>query len=219
MRVRRRLREAPTQFVSMAASRDVPEAAFAFNSARPGSGAEPVMFPAQEVGADGRFTLPEVTPGEWQLSLNPVPPGFLKSAKFGDKDVRFTTFEVGSSGDIPLNLVVSMNTAAVEGEVDAGSSDSKRAGILIAPVGPYHNLVRFYYGTPADNDGKFHIAGIAPGKYKIFALEKMAAASFRTPEAADQIDELGEVIDVAEGSTVQVHPKLIPSDRAAQVLK
>ena len=189
---------------------------FRVQLARPGSVLNNV---SAEVGADGRFTLPEVTPGEWQLSLNPVPPGFLKSAKFGDKDVRFTTFEVGSSGDIPLNLVVSMNTAAVEGEVDAGSPDSKRAGILIAPVGPYHNLVRFYYGTPADNDGKFHIAGIAPGKYKIFALEKMASASFRTPEAADQLDELGEVIDVAEGSTVQVHPKLIPSDRAAQVLK
>ena len=169
-----------------------------------------------QVGADGRFSLPGITPGEWQLSVTPVPPGYLKSARFGDKDVRFTTFEVGSNGDVPLNIVVSMNTATVEGEIEG---DSKRAGILIAPVGPYHNFVRFYYGAPSDSRGKFHLAGIAPGKYKIFALEKMAAASFRTPEAADLLDELGEVIDVAEGATVQAHPKLIPADRAAQALK
>ena len=77
----------------------------------------------------------------------------------------------------------------MSGEVDSGSADSKRAGIMLAPVGPYHTMTRFYYGTPADADGKFKLNGIAPGKYKIFALEKMAAANFRTPEAADQLDE------------------------------
>jgi carboxypeptidase family protein len=171
-----------------------------------------------QVAADGHFSIEQVPPGEWQLSVNPLPPGFLKSAQFGDKDIRFTTFEVGSSSDVPLHIVVSMNTASVEGEIDAGPSDSKRAGIVIAPVGPFHNLARFYYGTAADDDGKFKMSGIAPGKYKIFALEKMAAAPFRNPEAADQLDELGEVVDLAEGAKVQVHPKLIPADRAAKAV-
>ena len=102
---------------------------------------------------------------------------------------------------------------------DAGSSEAKRAGIVIVPLGPYHNLTRFYYGAPAGDDGKFHVGGIAPGKYKIFAIEKMAAASFRNPEAADQLNELGEVVDLAEGATVKAHPKLIPTDRAVQALQ
>ncbi len=172
-----------------------------------------------QVGADGRFSLEQVPPGDWQLAVTPVPPGFVKSARFGDKDVRFTTFEIGSSGEPLLNIVVSMNTATVEGEVDAGSSDSKRAGIVIAPVGLYHNLARFYYGAAADDKGKFKLTGIAPGKYKIFALEKMVAANFRTPEAADQLDELGEAIELAEGATLQTHPKLIPEERAAKAIQ
>lgn len=172
-----------------------------------------------EIGPDGRFSLPQILPGEWQLAVIPAARGFLKSARFGDKDVRFTTFETPSNGDTPLNIVVSMHTATVEGEVDAGSSEARRAGILLAPVGPYHNLARFYYGATAGDDGKFHLGGMAPGKYKVFALEKMAAASFRNPEAADQLDELGEVVDVGEGATVQAHPKLIPADRAAQALQ
>ena len=171
-----------------------------------------------EAGADGRFILEQVLPGEWELSVTPVAPGFLKSASFGDKDVRFTTFEAGSSS-VPLNIVVSMHTAVIKGEVDGASPDSARAGIVIAPVGPYHNLARFYYGGTTGTNGKFHIGGIAPGKYKIFAIEKMAAANFRNPEAADQLDELGEEIEVAEGATVEAHPKLIPAERATQALQ
>jgi hypothetical protein len=183
--------------------------------ARPGSGRNSVTA---NVGADGKFSLPQIVSGDWQLSVTPVPPGFLKSARLGDKDVRFSTFEIGSNTETPLNIVVSMNTATVEGEIDT-EGDSRRAGVVIAPVGPYHNLARYYYGTTANDKGKFHISGIAPGKYKIFAVEKMAPASFRTPEAADQLDELGEVIELAEGATLEAHPKLIPVDRAAQALK
>ena len=172
-----------------------------------------------QVGADGHFTLEQIPPGEWQLVVNPVPPGFLKSEQFGDKDVLLKTFQVGSGNDTPLNIVVSMRTATIQGEVDAGSADSKRAGIMLAPVGQYHTFARFYYGTPTDANGKFKLNGIAPGKYKIFALEKMAAADFRTPEAADQLDELGEIIDLAEGATVEAHPQLIPAERAAKALQ
>jgi protocatechuate 3,4-dioxygenase beta subunit len=178
-----------------------------------------------QVAPDGRFTLEQIPPGEWQLVVNPVPPGFLKSEQFGDKDILLKTFDVGSGNDTPLNIVVSMRTATIHGEVDAGSDDSNRAGIMLAPVGPYHTFARFYYGTPTDANGKFKLSGIAPGKYKIYALEKMAAADFRTPEAADRLDELakgddlGEIIDLAEGATVEAHPKMIPAERAAKALQ
>src|SRR5581483_11095003 len=96
-----------------------------------------------------------VLPGEWQLAVNPVPPGFLKSARYGDKDVLFTNFEVGSDPDTPLNIVVSLNTATVQGDVDPGPLGFKRGGFVLAPIGPHHDLARFYYGGPINEDGKF----------------------------------------------------------------
>jgi protocatechuate 3,4-dioxygenase beta subunit len=173
---------------------------------------------AAQIGGDGGFLLSQVPAGDWQLGLNPLPPGFLKSAQLGDKDVRFTTFEIGTGANASLNIVVSTNTAVVEGEID--SESSKRAGIIVAPVaGPYHDLTRFYYGAAADDNGKFKLQGIAPGKYKIFAVEKMAAASFLNPEAVDQLYDLGEVIELTERATIQVKPKLIPTDRAEKALQ
>jgi hypothetical protein len=168
--------------------------------------------------ADGSFIIDELAAGEWGLNVAPLPPGaFLKSAILGEKDVRFGWFEVPRSEAV-LKIVVSMNSATVEGEVDAAGADSARGGILLAAVGPLHNLLRFYYSTPAGDDGKFKFTGIAPGKYKVFALEKLAAMNFRNPEAADNLDSLGTEIDVPEGAAVKVRPRLIPIDRARQAL-
>lgn len=174
-----------------------------------------------EVAADGHFSVGPVTAGEWQLAVTPLPPGFLKAAQYGEKDVRFTPFEAVADSDARLNIVVSMRTGTLEGEVEAGSpaSDSKRAGIVLAPQGPYHDLARYYYQATSDADGRFRLTGIAPGKYRMFALEKMSAAGFRNPEATDQLGELGELIDVEEGAQLEVHPRLIPFERAIKALQ
>jgi hypothetical protein len=171
------------------------------------------------VAADGTFTLKQVPPGEWLLNVNPLPPGaFLKAARLGDQDVRFARMEIKPGSEDPVSIVISTNTAQIHGQVDAGGGDSKRAGILLAPTGQYSTLTRFYYDVAADDTGKFELKDIAPGKYKIFALEKLAPAEFKTPEAASQLDALGEEIDLAEGASLEVHPKLIPVERAREAL-
>jgi len=172
------------------------------------------------VAADGTFTLAQVSPGdEWVMNINPLPPGaFLKVARLGNQDIRFARMHISPGSEDAVSIVISMNTAQVHGEVDAGSGDSRRAGILLAPTGPYSTLIRFYYVATTDGSGKFELKDIAPGKYKIFALEKLEPAEFRTPEAASQLDPLGEEIDLAEGARLEVHPKLIPVERAREAL-
>jgi Carboxypeptidase regulatory-like domain len=180
-----------------------------------------------DAAADGTFILKQVPPGEWLLNVNPLPPGaFLKVARLGDQDIRFARMEIRPGSEDPVNIVVSMNTAQVHGQVDAGSGgqvdagggDSKRAGILLAPIGLHSTLTRFFYDVAADDTGKFELKDIAPGKYKIFALEKLAPAEFKTPEAASQLDPLGQEIELAEGASLEVHPKLIPIERAREAI-
>ena len=108
-----------------------------------------------KVAPDGNFTLVQVPPGEWQWTIDPFPRGaFLKSGHFGDKDITFARLEVASGSDAQLHIVASTRAAKIDGEVDAGSGDSKRAGILLAPLGDRHNLARFYYSVAADDSGK-----------------------------------------------------------------
>jgi hypothetical protein len=172
------------------------------------------------VEKDGSFAIKEVPPGEWILNVNSNGAGmFEKLVRLGDKDYLFKKIEVPPGLDAPLNVVLSSNAATVEGEVDAGGADAKRAGILLEPVGKWHTLTRFYYSTVADDGGKFKVTGVAPGKYKIFALEKIVPASYQNPEAGDVLDALGEELEVAEGANVRSHPKLIPQEKAKELLK
>jgi len=171
------------------------------------------------VGDGGRFTIPQVMPGEWAFNMNPVPVnGFLKSVHLGDQDVRFTSLWIEPGSDAQFNVVISTRTATIEGDIDADGADSKRAGILLAPFGKYHTLTRFYYVALADDHGKFTISGIAPGTYKIFALEKIATISCKNPESADLLEALGEDVNITEGDKLQLHPKLIPYEKAREAL-
>lgn len=169
--------------------------------------------------AAGHLTFRQVLPGEWDVDIvGNAPRGtYIRSVHWGDKDVLFTPFEITAS-DTQLTVVLSTATAKIEGEVDAGGADPSRAGIVLAPLGKTHDFSRFYYGAPSDDHGKFKIGDIAPGKYRIFAIEKMAVASFRNPEAADRLEPLGQEIELVEGKTLEVHPKLIPRERANEAL-
>jgi hypothetical protein len=152
------------------------------------------------------------------MNINPTPAGiFEKSVRLGDKDFLYQRIEIPAGSAAPLNIVMSSNMASVSGEIDG--ADAKRAGILLVPVGTLHNLARFFYSAITDDAGKFKLSGIAPGKYKIFALEKIATANFRTPEAGELLDALGEELDVQEGAKLQLHPKLIPEEKAREILK
>jgi hypothetical protein len=167
------------------------------------------------VKKDGSFAIEDVPPGEWVLNVTPNRPGlFQKSAHLGDKDVLLKRMEITPGLDAPLNIVLSSNTATVSGEVD-----DKRAGILLAPVGKWHTYTRFYDCVIADDAGKFKMDVVVPGKYKIFALEKIATTSYCNPESADLLDAFGEELDVTEGAKVESHPQLIPQEKAREILK
>lgn len=184
----------------------------------PGSGPRRESYSAH-VGKDGGFAIEQVPPGEWLLNINPTPGGmFEKSVLLGKQDFLFKRIEIPPGLDAPLNVVISSNTAVVEGEIDAGGADAKRAGILLEPVGKRHTLARFYHSAIADDSGKFKLSGIAPGKYKLFALEKIATESYRNPEAGDLLDALGEEFEVLEGARIQSQPKLIPEQKAKEIL-
>lgn len=174
---------------------------------------------SSSVKKDGSFTIEDVPPGEWLLNTNPAPAGlFEKSVHLGDQDFLFKHLEIPVGLDVPLLIVLSSNTATVSGEVDAGR-EGKRAGILLEPVGARHAAQRYYYSATTDDAGKFKINGVAPGKYKMFALENISPMSYRNPESGDLLAALGEDVEVPEGGKVELHPKLIPEAKAKEILK
>jgi len=202
-----------------------PVEGFTVMLAAPGMGPRMGAY-SSSVKKDGSFVIEDVPPAEFLLNFNPSEAGvFEKSVLLGDKDFLYKRLEIPPGSDAPLNIVLSSNTGVVSGEIDAADvgGAAKRAGILLEPIGKWHTLARFYYSALADDNGKFKVNGVAPGKYKIFALEKIATGNFRTVESAELLEaalkDQAEELDVTEGAKVESHPKLVPEDKAKEILK
>ena len=63
-----------------------------------------------------------------------------------------------------------------------------------------------------DADGKFHVAGLAPGKYRVYAWTEIMADNYTDPDFMRRFQNDGGRIEVKEGSSEQVTIPVIKVD-------
>jgi hypothetical protein len=178
------------------------------------------------VASDGSFTFSQVPSGTWKLSVSGMPPSaFVKKALFrivGDDthspglDARFDRVQIVQNSEYALEITVSTNTARVRGSVSLEGRDQARAGILMVSK-PESELL--YYDGISDYTGQFEIRGVRPGNYKVFALENLDVNDFKNPRAIESLTPLGADVSVLENGDIEVHPRLISTTVASEVLR
>jgi protocatechuate 3,4-dioxygenase beta subunit len=164
--------------------------------------------PAKE---DGSFVIREVQPELYRVSLGVPDDLYLKSVHWGDRDVAQSGLEVSQgAADSQLAIVLSANGGRIEGTVE--DDDSKPvAGAMVAlvPPGTPPPKALFKWGA-ADLSGHFAFIGIAPGSYKLYALEDADPNQLMyDPDFLKPLDSQAESVDITEGSRKTVELKLI----------
>ena len=169
------------------------------------------------VRADGSFEFPAVDAGIWDIDVQPVPKGgYIKSMLLGDQDVLTTEMVIGPQTTAPLNIVVSARGATVKGTLKqpddglASLTGVPRARVLLAPAGRFADVLSFFHYTNSDENGKFALHGIAPGSYKIFALDRLKPQAWWDPAFMKRIDALGKPLEIHEGEQVSVDLDMKP---------
>ncbi|MGA2133398.1 MAG: carboxypeptidase regulatory-like domain-containing protein [Bryobacteraceae bacterium] len=165
-----------------------------------------------EVQPDGAFVVSNLTAGTWDIDASPVPPGgYIKAMRLGDRDVLTEDMTIDSGTRDPLHIVISGRGAVVSGTVTvpAGVARSPRARILLAPSGPYADVLSFYAETGADDAGHFEFKGVTPGRYKLYAFEEMQSSAYDDPNFLKPFEPLSEAFDIAEGALVERKTQLI----------
>jgi Carboxypeptidase regulatory-like domain len=161
---------------------------------------------------DGLFTLENVLPGEYAVTVNRLPPGYyLKDVQFGK--VRALDRPLVVSGPVPalLNVVLSPNSGQIEGViVDARRQPvSGVEAVLVPDRRPAR--VDLYKTAVTDPSGRFAMRGIPPGDYKVFAWEAIESFAYFDEYLIRQFDQSGTRVRIAESSREQVEVTVIPA--------
>jgi hypothetical protein len=161
------------------------------------------------MGDDGAFTITNIDPDLYRVTVT-VPSGlYLKSARYGNTDALEAGVDLtGGGGD--LVVVVSANGGQVDGNVqDANSKPAASAQVTLVALDSRHASDYFKSAT-TDASGHFTIAGIAPGSYKLQAWDEVDLNVARyDPDFVKSPESQGETIRIAEGGRTTATLKLI----------
>lgn len=162
--------------------------------------------PEAEVSNDGAFTLNSVLPGRWRLYVNGAP-GYLKSVKQGDRDLRPDDLDIGASSE-PLKIVIGTKMARLEGTVPAGIASGTQIFALVWA----RDRSDFQQTQPLQAQGRLSF-GLPPGRYYaclVAVAQPWMLFQNRTLLAAMQ--SRCEGVDVSEAGPATVHMPLITAE-------
>ena len=162
--------------------------------------------PDAAIDRDGRFTLPAVAPGRWQLSAAQGQ-GYVKSFQIGEKDASPYGFDLLPGETGPLKIVVSMKTAQVKVTVAGASADGFA---LLVPADPERLHATQVVGT---HQAGCVFSNVAPGRYRVFAVATAQTAwdLQQRPDLVKPLEPRAQTVDLEEGQTAEVTVDLIPA--------
>jgi hypothetical protein len=167
----------------------------------------------QNLKADGTFTIENVQPGDYRVTIEGQPPNsYIKSALLGRVDV-LNGFNL--SGPTTDSLEVVLSTAA--GEIEGTVVDSDRKpmrGVQVVLI-PSAQRTRpdLYHIAASDQNGHFTMSTVVPGDYRLFAWEDLEPYAYMDPDFLRKYEDQGTSLVVLESSKSTIETKMIPASR------
>jgi hypothetical protein len=163
------------------------------------------------VHSDGSFALNHVATSQYQLHVQGASEDYyVKSVRMGGKDVLDSGIDAARGAAGALEVVLGSG-GQVEGVV-LNAEDQPATGAAVVLVPETRSLWRLYKENTTDQYGRYHIKGIAPGNYKLFAWEDVENGAYEDPEFLKGFEALGESVAIREGGHESKQLKLIVSE-------
>jgi hypothetical protein len=160
---------------------------------------EPILQPRSEPGR----ILPPL-PG-------PLQNAYVKSIRLGDRDVLNDGLPLHGQFQEPLEIVVGTNPGSIEGRVL--NEQRQPAGAVWVALLPESKL-RFrmdHKFASTDAEGRFEIANVPPGEYKVFAWEEIERHGWQEPNLVRPYEGRGLTVRIEEGKKASVDVTSIPA--------
>lgn len=166
----------------------------------------------EPLGADGVFTLPNVLPGEYAVTVEELPSDYyVKELRAGQSDALEKPLLVSGSNVTALSVVLSPRGGQIDGVVlnDRRQPVAGIEAVLVPARGPAR--IDLYRTAITDASGAFAFRGIAPGDYKVFAWEAIESFGHFDETLLRQSDQQGTTVHIEESARERVEVRIIPA--------
>jgi hypothetical protein len=183
-----------------------------------------------KVGADGTFTLDNLSPVEYVVhALGGPAGGYIKSLTFSGEDLLTQPMDLSQGGGGEITVALHTGVAEVDGTVETNGQPSQIP--LASPNGgqaasPYPMVVLVptkpapdgsgLLAQPVQPTGGFTMQNVRPGQYIAFAVERFDGSLWQNPNFLKEIENDGIGVDVAENDHKQIQLSTISSDQIQQ---
>jgi hypothetical protein len=161
------------------------------------------------MGGDGTFTVNNVFPLVYTVNSQNLPANsYVKSIRFGGREVSSTGFEL--TGDGQLEVVLSNTAAVLEGSI--AGTDGKPAGNASIVVAPVAGPLPARTGN-ADARGNFYFANLPPGDYRVAAWDAAAPEASDPPQSLGTLASAAKAVKLGENAHEKVQVTVVPAGR------
>ena len=165
------------------------------------------------VDANGSFNISSVPPGRYRIGgVSGLPPDvYVADVRQNAASVFDSGFEVNGRETGPIEIFISAGGSVVTGTVQSGPLNPV-SGVTVGLVPESTRLEnRALYATATtDTSGRFTFRGVAPGDYRLFALESAPPSAYQNLGFIRKHENRGRPVHVTQGSTVSAELTIGP---------
>jgi hypothetical protein len=172
--------------------------------------------PRALVENDGTFVLHNVADTVYQISVAGVSGKYLKTIRFGDREVPNAEIDLTQQAGGSLNLVFGTDGGQIDGTVQNKNGDAAPGiYVTVTPREEYEGRRDLFKQAVTDRSGHFHVPDLAPGNYKVFAWEEFEWMTMQSPEVRKIFESKAASVTVGANGRESIQLKAISADEVA----
>jgi protocatechuate 3,4-dioxygenase beta subunit len=167
------------------------------------------------VKEDGSFELKDVLPGRYEIEVSSSSKAMtntlVESVATGTKELGDTGLKV-NGGTITVDVTVSMGAGEVEGTaVNDKKEPIANAVVVAVPEERFRKQQSHYQRAATDQEGRFQLRGLRPGKYTLYAWDALDGEDYLDPDFLKQFEKQETPVKVEKASRQTVALKVLPA--------
>ena len=170
------------------------------------------------IGRDGALRIDKISPGKYVVSLTADGSGwedfYTKHVEIANRDVTDSVISFNASrGVVPINIVVGIDGATVDGSVvDENGKPVANVTVIGVPDPSLRTQFDLYQRGESDANGHFTLRGIKPGSYSFYAWNNLDDESYMDPEFLARFENARTDLTLKPQEHQKVELKMLSTD-------